>query len=144
MTADLDRLLDETAGVDPCGLEVHVSPDDRVVPDVNALQIAECDSVELNALTDRRSPEPVEGIQDRGPSQHPEGALERAKQLMDNEPAKVLRTPQLALLVPAPSDRTHDEESNHHGGQGHQREPQRSRQEQLVRGQPPGAKVEQD
>ena len=41
VTADPDRLLDETAGVDLRGLEVHVSPDDRVVPDVNALQIAE-------------------------------------------------------------------------------------------------------
>ena len=93
MTAYLDRLLDEPAGVDPGGLEVHVSPDDRVVPDMNALQIVEGDCIELNALADRRPAEPVEGIQDRGPSQHPENSLERAKQLMDKEPAKVLRTP---------------------------------------------------
>ena len=83
MTADVDRLLDETAGVDLCGLEVHVSPDDRVVPDVNALQIAEGDRVELDALTDRRSAEPVEGIQDHGASQDAEGSLDGAKELMD-------------------------------------------------------------
>ena len=31
MTADWS-VLDARAGVDPCGPEVHVSPDDRVVP----------------------------------------------------------------------------------------------------------------
>ena len=143
-TADLDRLLDKAARVYPRGLQVHVSPDDRVVPDVNALQIIEADRVELNALADCRSPEPVEGIQDRGSSQHPESPFDRAKQLMDKEPAKVLRAPQLALLVPTPSDRPNDEERDRHGGEGHQRQPQRSGQEQLVRGQPLGGEVEQD
>ena len=98
----MDRLLDETAGVDLRGLEVRVSPDDRVVPDVNAIQIVEGDRVELDALADGRPAEPVEGIQDHGPPQHAEGSLDRAKQLMDEEPAKVRRTPQLTLLVPRP------------------------------------------
>ena len=100
MTADLDRLLDETAGVDPRGLEVHVSPDDRVVPDVNALQIAEGDSVELNALADRRSPEPVEGIQDRGPSQHPERAP-RESEAVDGQRASE-STPDSTARTPGP------------------------------------------
>jgi hypothetical protein len=144
VTANLDRLLEQLSGMDSRGLEVYVSPDDRMVPDVNAFQIAEANRVELNPLADRRPSEAVESIQDRGSAQHPKCSLESAKQLVAKEPAKVLRTPHLRFQGLAPCDRAEDEENECHAGQWHQREPKRSRQQQLEAGQPRCAEVEQD
>jgi hypothetical protein len=137
-------LLDETAGVDRRRLEVDVSPNERVIADLNAVKIVERDRIEPNAPANRRTPEPIEDIQNCRASQHPERSLERAKQLMDKKPAKVLRAPQLAFLGSPSSDRPHDQQCHRHRRKRHQCQPQWSRQEQLVRRQAIGAKVEED
>src|SRR5262245_24196406 len=126
VAANLDRFFDETAGVDLSGLEVHVSSDESVIPNVNELQIVERYGVELNALADLRSTESVEGIQNRGPPQDSKRYFKGTKQVVKEEPAKVLWTPELALLALAAPDREHDQECNRHRGQGHQRQPQRA------------------